>query len=540
MELLREQAGAGSASLPPDVDRVRKAEQELVEQAGNDRCLLCGKPLPFLVRLKKGQFCSPHHEREYHAKLAETAVSRLAQFRVRRPVVPIGHERRIRFRTPAQQPRAQQQRLELELPPIREALWVEAKLVPALCLRVDHAPRQCPGWRPQPWHDLPRVVRTDLPYASHAADWAAGDAPAGPVWPAQPTAGALRLTGLDRSPCLQIAPPGAVRDSGLAQASGCAPDAWNTHGVLPAWPEVAPRNARNRLPAANFQSSTWHPVLCLSPARPTCSPAAWWVQGPASQAAWPHSPIRAGNGRIPDAQPHAGTWNAQRGLPPQQPERRTQLWAQAPASELTWPERRIRAGNGRIPDAQPHAGTWSAQRGLPPQQPGHRTQLWAQAPAPELAWPHNPTRFNRRSVRQAQPRLGTWDAAAWLPAQPLPRGEGAWIHGARPAPSPGHGIAAPQPAGAPAVAGLGPVRWKALKIAPQLEVHTVWIAPQWCVRQAEPAMRSLSGSAGVPRRSLERRPAVPLPCEPVPVEEIARPQRLERLRLPSLRLRIPA
>jgi hypothetical protein len=100
-------------------------EEALQDESGDGRCLLCGKPLPFLVRLRKGQFCSPHHEREYGERQAAGVLSRITQFRRRGGGSALCVEQKVRLRSfSAAQPQPQQEigRLEIETP-MREAEW---------------------------------------------------------------------------------------------------------------------------------------------------------------------------------------------------------------------------------------------------------------------------------------------------------------------------------------------------------------------------------------------------------------------------------
>lgn len=125
--------------------RTKRVEVEPAERPETDVCLLCGKALPFLVKLKKGEFCSPHHQKEYEARTTEDALSRISGFRPARRLAG-GAAQRVKVRTGAA---AQEEKRSFELPALREAEWT-ARSAAELCW-MDAGKRACRlgGWRPK-------------------------------------------------------------------------------------------------------------------------------------------------------------------------------------------------------------------------------------------------------------------------------------------------------------------------------------------------------------------------------------------------------
>ena len=165
-------------------------------------------------------------------------------------------------------------------------------------------------------------------------------------------------------------------------------------------------------------------------------------------------------------------------------------------------------------------------------------ERWSLGSNGVMAWPERERRVEGERLPAAVALVGTWSAAAWSAAE---RGTGSWANGSWCSARPEEQVCAAEGARARAGAGMGRAGWRALKQAARAESPVLWRAAEWRENEAAMATQTQPRSEGVQRRTFGTRPAAELSgCRPAPAEEMRSPQRLERLRLPSLRLCIPA
>lgn len=132
---LRERFGVDPADPSGRLSAEPPAGAAEEDPGGDGRCRLCGKPLPFLARLRGGRFCSALHQRKFEEQQAALLLERVREYRRR------GGGSRLRSET-----------TKVHVRPNRGKSGPQSAPVP-----LAHRPRRESPWREQPpW--LLRIV----------------------------------------------------------------------------------------------------------------------------------------------------------------------------------------------------------------------------------------------------------------------------------------------------------------------------------------------------------------------------------------------